>query len=227
MSGVRARRIATVPGGFAVWHVTPSLVSLNLVSLALVALGLVALCLWPTAVAAHTPIEGAGDFTGGLLHPVVVLPHLLTIIGLGLLLAQQPLAALRRVLPLFTAGLALALAASPLEPVAPAVLEAALLAVALLLGLAVALARALPAPVIAALAVCAALAIGLDSAPGLDSLWRNILTLTAIGVSVSVLLFNVVAVAGYARRPWQRLALRVVGSWLAASALMVGALALR
>jgi hypothetical protein len=46
-------------------------------------------------------------------------------------------------------------------------------------------------------------------------------------LSVCLVLVNVVAVGSYARRPWQAIGLRVLGSWIGACSLMVSALALR
>jgi hypothetical protein len=44
---------------------------------------------------------------------------------------------------------------------------------------------------------------------------------------VHLLLLNVVALTSYAQKPWLQVGVRVLGSWSAASALMVLALAFR
>src|SRR3984893_11672518 len=76
---------------------------------------------------AHT-IEGLGGFYGGLLHPVLTPTHGLALLGLGLLIGQQP-AGKRLILKmLFALALAaglLALALAVGETAAGAVLLAA------------------------------------------------------------------------------------------------------
>jgi hydrogenase/urease accessory protein HupE len=179
------------------------------------------------AAAAHVAIAGADDFTAGLLHPLFVAAHLLTILALGLLLAQQGVAQVKATLPLFTAGLIAGLAGSGFAPVSPDALEILLLAAAATLGLLVALARPLPRWIAPALAAVSGLAIGLDSSPEAGSAWRSLLALTGTGISACLLVINVLVVVGYLRQPWQRIGVRVVGSWIGASALMVSALMLR
>ncbi len=49
------------------------------------ALAAVILCLATAAAQAHTVIPGIGGFPGGLLHPLLVPAHALTLIALGLL----------------------------------------------------------------------------------------------------------------------------------------------
>lgn len=191
------------------------------------ALGALAICLAPQAASAHVAIAGADDFTAGLLHPLFVPAHLLTILALGLLLAQQQFAHVKATLPLFTGALIIGLAAGELASAAPDMLEIALLATAATLGLLVALARPLPRWIVPVLAAIGGLAIGLDSSPETGSAWRSFLALTGTGISACLLVVNVLVLAGYLRRPWQRIGIRVVGSWIGASALMVSALMLR
>jgi hydrogenase/urease accessory protein HupE len=172
-------------------------------------------------------IEGADDFTAGLLHPFFVLSHMLVLVGLGLLLAQQPLSHTKAAVPAFTATLLAGFLTASLQFHLPFSMRGVLLGVALSAGLLVALARPLPRFVPAALAAVAGFAIGIDSVPESGSLWTMLLALTGTGLSVCLVLVNVVAVGSYARRPWQAIGLRVLGSWIGACSLMVSALALR
>jgi hydrogenase/urease accessory protein HupE len=181
----------------------------------------------PLPAVAHVAIEGADDFTGGLLHPFFVLSHLLVIIGLGLLLAQQTLSHTKAAVPAFTAGLLAGFLSAGFDFPLPFSMRGVLLGTALVVGLLVAVARRLPRFLPAAIAAIAGLAIGIDSVPESGTLWTLLLALTGTGLSVSLLLINVAAVSGYARRPWQAIALRVFGSWIGACSLMVSALALR
>lgn len=181
----------------------------------------------PVPAVAHVAIEGADDFTGGMLHPFFVLFHLLVVIGLGLLLAQQGLAHTRAAVPAFTASLIAGFLSAGVEFAALLPTRGILLHTALLVGLLVALARPLPRFVPAVIAALAGLAIGIESVPEFGTLWTVVLALTGTGLSVSLLLINVLAAASYARRPWQIVGLRVIGSWIGACGLMVSALALR
>ena len=178
--------------------------------------------------AAHVAIEGAGDFTGGLLHPFVVLSHLLVIVALGLFLAQQPFASTRLAIAAFVATLLAGFAAAAARDVAASFpSRGVLLAAALALGLMVAWARAQPRLVAVLLAAASGLAIGIDSFPEEGAFWPVLASITGTGLSVSILLINVLAGAGYLTRDWQRIGMRVVGSWIGACALMVAALTLR
>ena len=186
-----------------------------------------ALIVSPLPARAHVAIAGADDFTAGLLHPFFVLSHLLVIAGLGLLLAQQSLAHVKAAVPAFTACLLAGFLCAGLALEPPVAPRGALLGTALAAGLLVALGRPLPRALPAALAAIAGLAIGFDSVPEDLALWPTLLAMTGTGLSVSLLLINLVALGGYARRPWQVIGLRVLGSWIGACSLMVSALALR
>ena len=53
------------------------------------------LLLAPGVALAHGPMPGVGSFYGGLLHPVMVPSHLITLVALGLLIGQRGLGAMR------------------------------------------------------------------------------------------------------------------------------------
>jgi urease accessory protein len=163
----------------------------------------------------------------GLLHPLLLPAHALALLALGLLISQQH--ARRRLLlsATFVAGLvaglaAIALAAGP-TPAADVVLAAAGLA-----GLLVAIGRPLPALACAALAVVAGAALGLDSPPQATSIAAGTIMLIGTGLGASLALALVVAGAGalvgVQGLVWPRIGVRVLGSWIAASATLVLAL---
>jgi hydrogenase/urease accessory protein HupE len=190
----------------------------------------VGVCLGLTAAQpalAHVAIEGADDFTNGLLHPFLVLSHMLVILGLGLLLGQQDFAKVRPAMAAFVAALLGGFAAAAIVPGATVPVAGVLLAMAVALGLLVALARGLPPILSAFLAMIAGAAIGFDSFPEDGTLWPTLASITGTGLSVCILLVNVLAGVGYLTRDWQRVGVRIVGSWIGACALMVGALAMR
>ncbi len=171
---------------------------------------------------AHTSIEGVGSFVNGLLHPAVVPAHAILVVALGLLLGQQGSEHLQRALPAFAGVLAVALIGSGQAPLLP--FEAIQLVMGLLLGLLLASARALPGRATLLLAPVAAAAIGLDSNPEGQAGTQRLTTLagTWMGASFAVLWFF--GIADALRRDWQKIAVRVAGSWIAAAAVMVLAL---
>lgn len=177
--------------------------------------------------AAHVAIEGAGDFTAGVIHPFFVLSHLLVIVALGLLLAQQPFASSKPAIAAFVATLLGGFAAAALGVAATFPSRGVLLATAIALGLLVAWARVQPRVIAIVLAAAAGLAIGIDSFPEEGAFWSVLAGITGTALSVSILLINVLAGAGYLTQSWQRIGMRVVGSWIGACALMVAALTLR
>jgi hydrogenase/urease accessory protein HupE len=160
---------------------------------------------------------------GESLHPLAVPAHALALLALGLLIGQQ--GAGRRLVPFvtFVAGLvaglaAIAFAAGPTSA-ADVLLAAAAMAAAL-----VALARPVPAPACAALAAIAGVALGLDSPPEVISIAAATVMLIGTALGTCLALALVVACARYVTRAWQQIGVRIVGSWIAASAILVLAL---
>jgi urease accessory protein len=169
---------------------------------------------------AHSVIEGLNSFQGGLLHPVLEPAHALSLVTLGLMVGQQR--AGHRT-PLMFAFAGALLAAILLVVSAFAVTEAGtvLLACGGLAGLFVALARPLPIAVTIALIVVAGVALELDSVPAIISMQETLLALigTALGAWLALMF-----VAGNTLEPkheWQRIGVRVLGSWAAASVILV------
>ncbi len=173
--------------------------------------------------AAHSPMKGIGAFYNGLLHPVLVPAHLLALVAIGLLIGQHAPRDSRVAVPAFAVAVAFGLAlASP-----PALaIQWPILAIALVAGLVVALGRA-GRLVSCLLAVAAALAVSIDSKPDAlpgDHAW---LALGGTGMGVALVVIYCGGLAAWLDRPWQRIAVRALGSWIAASAILVLTLGLR
>jgi hydrogenase/urease accessory protein HupE len=172
-------------------------------------------------------MAGIGEFYAGILHPLLVLPHLLAVTVLGLMLGQSGVQSMRFAYPpyLLASMVGLFLAGFEAQPTLP--FEEILLLLALLCGLAVAAQRPPPASALAVLAGVLALLIGMDS--GVTDMNRRETFAALLGcwLGLALLLIVVAGVAEMAQRDWQRVALRVLGSWSAASAVLVLALALR
>jgi urease accessory protein len=164
-------------------------------------------------------IEALRGFYGGLLHPVLTPTHGLALLGLGLLIGQQP--AEKRLLPLVLFVLALA---AGLLALALAVGETpaatVLLTAAAVVGALVAAAFRLPLLVLGPIAAAEGAAIGLDSPPEVISLQEAVFMLIGTGLGASIALALIAEVAARMARDWQQIGVRVLGSWTAASALL-------
>jgi hydrogenase/urease accessory protein HupE len=179
----------------------------------------------PGAAWAHGTIAGAGAFYSGALHPLVSPAHLIALLTLGLAIGQRaepevertgvPLAALAVALAI---GLALHAAAGDPDT------DRVLLAGAALIGLGVAAAWRWPAPWLAVLAAAAGLAIGLASGPSGVQGGARLTMLAGTGLAAFALTGYAAVMTATIRIPWLRIAVRVLGSWFAAAALLVLAL---
>jgi hydrogenase/urease accessory protein HupE len=184
----------------------------------------VALCIVSQGAAAHGSVAGLGNFFSGVVHPLFEPAQLIALVALGLLIGQRGLAATQPAGLSFVLGALLGLLAVVLGA-APNV-DPFLLAGAGLIGLAVLTALHLPRAVCALIAANVGLGVGLGSAPEAVAGSARIVMLLGSGVGVCVWMFNVVGLVHEAKRPCLRIGVRIVGSWIAASALLVTALAL-
>lgn len=185
---------------------------------------MLALLLGAGPASAHVPIGGAGGLYGGPLHPLYVPAHLLALIGLGLLIGQQErgrVALLINFVVGLAAGLvAIALAAGPSRANDVLIISAAVSGVLV--------ASAWPPPQVIGwpLAAVTGAAIGLDSPPEVVDLSTATVMLIGTGIAAAILVVLIAACAAVLRREWQRIGVRVAGSWMAASAILVLALRL-
>jgi len=167
---------------------------------------------------AHDVVAGVGGFSGGLLHPLLVPAHALALVALGLTLGQPGRLRYAGLL-LFAAGLAAGIA---LIVTAFAITtDLAVLAVAAVAGIALAVGRPLPLAMSGPLAVVAGLAIALDSVPEEISMQTTFLALVGTAISATLAVMLVAGLARRLARDWQRIGLRIAGSWIAASAILV------
>ncbi|MEI1252203.1 HupE/UreJ family protein [Rhizobium aouanii] len=186
--------------------------------------GLATILLFMTAAepaAAHSPVKGIGIFYNGMLHPYLVPGHLLVLLALGLMIGQHAPSSSRYALPTF---LVTFLASSALLwwlPIAP-LPETLLLVVSLLAGLMVAVSVA-PGLVSIFLAVVAGIVLGLNSNPeGVPPEQTGLALAGTVSGAVLAILYAGGLSAWLARFPsWPPIAVRVLGSWTAACALLV------
>lgn len=185
---------------------------------ALRALGVGLLLAWPAWAWAHSPVPGLGRFYNGMLHPVLAPAALIALVAWGLLIGQRGLVASRAAVLSLCGGLLAGLVGGSQWPgVYP---ETALL----LLGLCCA------AGVIAVARMPAATLLLLGGTLGGVAGWAladmavgtgRWVVISGTWLGSALLALGVAAVVELARRPWQHIAVRVVASWLAASALLV------
>lgn len=165
----------------------------------------------------------ADAFVGGLLNPLTTPAHLIALLGLGLLIGGGRSGSRLAPLAAFALGLGGGLAAIALGVGQTPALDVLLIATALI-GLLVALAPAIPTMMSALLALIVGAALGLDSPPQAISIADATATLIGTGLAAGVVPLVVVACVTLITRAWQRIGLRIVGSWIAASAILVLAL---
>ena len=147
--------------------------------------------------------------------------YLLAVGALGLAVGQGRRAVLLAPFALGLVAGALVVASAVRET--PAAM--ALLAMAALAGILVVLAWTSPL-LSAALAFTAGGTIALNSPPHALTIPGAIAMQVGAGVAASATLELVALIASRATRPWQQIGVRVVGSWIAASAILVLALRL-
>jgi len=173
-----------------------------------------------THALAHSVNKRFGDFYGGMLHPLTAMEHLLPIIGLGLLAGQQGTKQARWVLLLFATGMLTgAVVSGYVEPISFVAWfnRFSLIAV----GILVAFAARLPFPLLAATALLLGLSHGYENTADISTAVATYLFVPGVVASGIALVAVVAAIAVSRQAPWQRVAVRVVGSWIAAIGLLV------
>lgn len=154
-----------------------------------------------------------------LLLPV----HLMAMLVLGLLVGQQGWG--RVVIAVYVAALLTGLGAIALA-YAPTGTEEGLLAAAAVAGFMLALARRWPEWTGAMLAAGIGLVLALDSPPEVLSLAKANLELVVTACGATAMVWAIARLVQWLNRPLAHLATRILGSWIAASAVLVLALRL-
>ncbi len=184
----------------------------------------------PTSAWAHSPIEGLGDFFNGILHPVFVPAHLLLVFALGLLIGQQGVQANLNAIWAYLLGVAMGAVIAGAGPVLPgpmALLELAVLVTAMGIALLVVLAVRLPSAFLMLLGLSGGVLLGLDSVQAeLQGTARHVALFGSAVALYLLLLYPMALAERFDVHPWLRVGVRIIGSWIAASALLVLALLL-
>jgi len=188
---------------------------------------LLILIAFPATVRAHTQVEGLGDVLNGILHPLTTPPHLLILLGLGLLVGQQPPPNLKTPMVIFLpiAGISLLVT---LTGVIANIYPPILVALALVTGALVAMEVQPPRFAYVALLAAAAVTIGLDSGVESGSGFSVLKRLFGTWVSLGLTVFNLAYYETlWAKQKWQKVGIRVLGSWLIAISFLVLAFSLK
>jgi len=182
----------------------------------------ICLLMLTTPAWAHAPIMGIRGVLGGVLHALLIPEHGASLVALGLVLGRQQQIARRSGLLIFTAALVCGLVATGLAIEAKLASDALLVATGTL-GLLIA--AGWGPPILGwPLAAVAGLAFALDSAPETTSTDETIRMLIGSGLGAVVALALVAEGAGVLRGDKQPIVARVLGSWIAATAILVLAL---
>jgi len=174
---------------------------------------------------AHSPIKGIGNFYNGLLHPVLVPAHLLLLLGVGLFWGQQAPRKIERVLGAFALATLLGLTAAWFS--IGTGMETFVLMLSASVGLLIAIRPKTGLLWCSVIALLAGFFLGSDSAQDELSGKDKLLTLFGNAVALYLLPLYAMALADYfSKKEWQKIGIRVIGSWIAASSLLVLALSL-
>jgi hydrogenase/urease accessory protein HupE len=178
----------------------------------------------PEASLAHTPIQGIHNFYNGLLHPVLVPAHLLLLVAVGLFLGRQGAKAIQPALGVFVFSTVAGLTAAWFSIASEN--EAFILALSAVIGLVIAIAPKVALFWCGVIALLAGFLLGIDSAQEALSGKDKLVTLLGSGVAIYLLVLYLMALADhFNEKAWQKIGIRIVGSWVAASSLLVLALA--
>lgn len=180
--------------------------------------GLVALAVGlPGRAGAHAMLDGMGDFGSGLLHPLVVPAEALALLAVALLLGTSGRAACRAGLLALAGGLAAGVVAGRfLSITAPT----ALIAVAFLAAGMVAAGLRLPPVAAALIAAAAGATVGVDAHPEAAALRQILIAGGAVILGATSAAMMVASFVLGREHGWQSIAIRVVGSWITASAIL-------
>lgn len=174
----------------------------------------------PRPAAAHATNTGFGPFYDGLAHLFVTPEDLLTVVAIALLAAQHGARTGRRGVVALPAAWLAGMAAGPLAAAVPVPAWPALLLL-IALGALVAAGRSLPEPLVLGLAVAAGALHGVANGAAGAQARLGMLFVGGVGVGVFILATLVGGQVVSPKAAWSRVAVRVAGSWIVASGLLM------
>jgi urease accessory protein len=173
----------------------------------------------PLPAFAH-PMQGVGDFYAGILHPVISMETVLPLVALSLLAGQQQRETAIHLLAAFPASLIAGALLATLGN-APSYLGIVQLILTAGFGILVALARRVPGWLLIAMGTGLGISVGWATAAelvGQVSRFQFVAGLAMVGL---LLLVYGNGLVRNLNREWAQIAVRVVGSWIAAVSILV------
>ena len=178
----------------------------------------------PQTSLAHSSIPGIGNFYNGLLHPVLVPAHLLLLVAIGLFLGQQEPKRVELALAVFAAATLVGLVMAWFS--IGTGWENLVLVLSAVVGLLVAVIPQTALHWCVVIALLAGFFLGIDSAQEELSGKDKFVTLLGNGVAIYFLALYPLVLADYFnKKTWQKIGVRIIGSWIAACSLLVLAFA--
>ena len=175
---------------------------------------------------AHGVVEGGNAFLGGLVHPMTALEHVLPLLALGMLAGQRGLRSCEGLIVAFPLAFACGALGARLVPGIPD-LSVVTAGTALVIGALVALAFGLPRTVLYVVVAITGLVHGLANGAAVAGGLPSFVAGAALSATLLfVYAFGVVDHALRRQKPWLPVAVRAVGSWIAAFGILTVALAL-
>lgn len=169
---------------------------------------------------AHSPIQGIGSFYNGLLHPILVPAHLLLLAATGLFLGQQGLKKIGLILAIYAAATLFGLILAWFSIVRES--EIFVLTLSAFIGLLVVIKPQERLLWSVAIALLTGLFLGIDSAQEALSGTEKLQSLFGSGIAIYFLIIYPMILADkFNQKPWQKIGIRILGSWIAASSLLV------
>lgn len=186
-------------------------------------------CLFAAPAAAHSTIEGANDFMAGAVHVLTAPEHVLAIVALALLAAQKGWEKTGPLALVFPAAFAVAAFAGATNLSTLSFTTAAELSI-IALGIWVALARSTPSAAFVGISlVIGAIHGAANGAARLPQMSLLAFVAGASFAALAALAITVIASDWALRmsRSWPSIAVRALGSWIAAIAMLSLALSYR
>ncbi len=181
----------------------------------------------PAQALAHSLSKRFGDFYGGLLHPLTSLELGMGFLVLALLAGQQNKRGARSMLAWFIAAMLAGAVMAHWLPILVDEVRLPNLALAALLGTLVAVAPRLPNVVLVVIGFASGVLNGLGNGLAMTTETAPHLFIPGIAVSGLLVVTPLAAFVTTLNRHWQLTAVRIIGSWIAASGLLISAFHLR
>ncbi len=177
----------------------------------------------PVTVAAHTISQSVGDFYGGILHTFLVMAHVFPLLALSIVAGQQGPKTAGGGLPVFLIALFSGAVAAFYTPPVTAVFYINLISF-IVLGILAALSLKLPRWLFYSVLFFFGCTHGYQNGMELHQTQSPLLFLTGLLAGGLILYSIMAAITVSVKKEWFQIALRVVGSWVAAMGLMMIAL---